>query len=514
MGWKQTITTTTDNGSEKKGSWKDTIQEVTPEERGLLQDVEFPGKGLVQGSVNALPIAGAVGGGFLGAAGGPVGAMAGAGLGGAGGEATKNALNRYLFGEKQNREQIYGEPVKSGLMSAVAEGGGMNTLAKNVAVGGLMGASEPVDSQNLGDNLTQRGLNAVSGGAKAGLIHAGVNTGLAAATKLGPKIKQESEDFYVRSLGARPKFFEDATDQKVSDVAKFAKDKGIVSPGDSINSIADKAYAARQKAGQNLGSIYKDAQGKVDEYISGNADKATLDKLSLATPTVDELKAQTLPLIQKNLPGTNARGPQKAVEDFFDGLKDQYGTKPLDLQDLHLIKSNLQKEVDWSKSRSEMLNRDSGFATASRNVADKINDHMDIMDQVLKNSGDSSLATQLKEANKEFSLAAAANTVADKASGKARGLNRVPLTDAILGAGAMKSGEGPEGIVKGLGIGVLSKAARSYGSPITASVLDKASSVLNSWPAQKASQAMQLLKDTSVPDKVKANLMNRMISGQ
>lgn len=499
-----------------------TKEELGPsaDERGLLQDVDFPGKEWVRGGINALPIAGSIGGELLGSAAGTValpiagtveGGLVGSMAGGAAGTAGKDYLNDKLFGEKKSLPERITGPVTSGLLSGLATGGGLNTIGKSALVGGAMGAAEPTHTDNP---IKERLGNAAIGAGTAGLIHGGVGAVTSAATNLGPKVAQEAEDFYVRAIGARPKFFEQATDQKISDVAKYAKDSGMVKPGDSISDIADKAYDLKQNVGQQLGSLYKEAKEKAHEFLMNNTNKDIQDLLMQSQPTIDELKSEVLPQIEQSLKGTDATGPQKAVENYFNGLKNQYGEKPLDLEDLHLIKSNLQKEVDWSKSRSDMMNRDVGFATASRNVADKINNHMDVMDGVLEKSDDQSLAKELQSLNKDYGLASTASSLADKASGKARGLNRVGLTDAILGAGAMNSEQGVPGVVKGLAVGTLSKAARSYGNPITANILDKAGTVLNSWPAQKASQAMQILKDNSVPDQIKANLMNRMINGQ
>lgn len=86
------------------------------------------------GLVNNLPLIGGIGGGAIGLVGGPYGALAGAGLGGAAGQYAKQAiqapnlmpdLDSITPSDVANNQLEAGkEPLKQGLMSAGAEGGG------------------------------------------------------------------------------------------------------------------------------------------------------------------------------------------------------------------------------------------------------------------------------------------------------------------------------------------------------------------------------------------------------
>lgn len=81
----------------------------------------------IEGGLDALPFAGALVGGTLGlGAGGPLGAVGGAGLGAGGGEALANAIRSGLDLESapQTRAELYGEPIKEGLIGATGEMGG------------------------------------------------------------------------------------------------------------------------------------------------------------------------------------------------------------------------------------------------------------------------------------------------------------------------------------------------------------------------------------------------------
>lgn len=81
-------------------------------------------RGLLKGSLETLPTIGAIGGGALGTAGGPLGMLGGAGLGAAAGKSLQNIGEKYLLDEDKSRSDIYLDPIKSGLEGATAEGAG------------------------------------------------------------------------------------------------------------------------------------------------------------------------------------------------------------------------------------------------------------------------------------------------------------------------------------------------------------------------------------------------------
>lgn len=85
----------------------------------------------IEGALDALPFAGALAGGTVGMAAGPLGSVGGAGLGAAGGKALGTAIRAGLGLESapQTRAELYGDPLKEGLMGAAGEGAGQ-ALAK------------------------------------------------------------------------------------------------------------------------------------------------------------------------------------------------------------------------------------------------------------------------------------------------------------------------------------------------------------------------------------------------
>lgn len=97
---------------------------------------QFPGAGLVQGALDALPAAGGMAGAVAGfGAGGPLGMVAGAGAGGVAGESLRQTLQAAVFGNKGTRADLYGQLGQSGLNEATgaAFGESLGPIAQGIA---------------------------------------------------------------------------------------------------------------------------------------------------------------------------------------------------------------------------------------------------------------------------------------------------------------------------------------------------------------------------------------------
>lgn len=84
------------------------------------QQVDFPGSGLVRGTLQALPAAGALVGGFVGTGATPgLGTVVGAGVGAVAGQSLRDTLETVIFGEApQSRQQFYGDLAMKGVEEA------------------------------------------------------------------------------------------------------------------------------------------------------------------------------------------------------------------------------------------------------------------------------------------------------------------------------------------------------------------------------------------------------------
>lgn len=116
---------------------------ISDEEMSKLEQLEQPqeessgitGRGLLKGTLEALPMAGGLAGGFFGTAAGPVGTVGGAAAGGYLGKAVQNLGEKYLLGEDKTREDIYVGPVKEAALAAAGEGAGQIALKGIGALG-------------------------------------------------------------------------------------------------------------------------------------------------------------------------------------------------------------------------------------------------------------------------------------------------------------------------------------------------------------------------------------------
>lgn len=96
---------------------------------------EVSGQGLLRGAVEALPAAGGVVGGVVGAPLGPIGIGGGSVLGAGFGAAAKNIIRSQLYDEPVNRSELYGGPLREGALEMGGVGMGMLAGKGAAAIG-------------------------------------------------------------------------------------------------------------------------------------------------------------------------------------------------------------------------------------------------------------------------------------------------------------------------------------------------------------------------------------------
>lgn len=244
----------------------------------------------------------------------------------------------------------------------------------------------------------------------------------------------------------------------VDDFGKIKK-VPVMSAGDDVEAVATKAFQKEQELGQSLGDLYRDSQEKVNKYILGDADPKVLDKLGESTPSVTSLKQEVVPEIKTALKGQAKSGPVKAVENYLDDILVDYGDKPLDLMDLHEIKSKIGKEIKWHKA--EFPNRDVAFQELYKNISRKIDDHMNALDGVFKGSGEAENLATLKDLNKRYSIMTDVSTMSSDKSARNAANRMISPSDYGMGIGGLITTGNP---VVGIGGAVLNKLGRGRGS--------------------------------------------------
>ena len=130
-----------------------------PKHQKKWLDTELPfstsPRGLIKSGASALPIAGAMLGGVVGTALGPLGTVGGAGLGAVGGKSLQTTIEQGLLGEKKTRKQVYLDPLKEGAYGAAGEGAGQ-ALGAGLK---MVGQSKPAKyaAKKVGDALARTG---------------------------------------------------------------------------------------------------------------------------------------------------------------------------------------------------------------------------------------------------------------------------------------------------------------------------------------------------------------------
>lgn len=191
----------------------------------------IPGEGLLRGALQALPVAGAIGGGLL--SGGPsLGLLTagGAALGGAGGKALQNILESQLLGDQKTRENIYIDPVIEGAWSGLGEGAGQAIVGSLKTGKGLLKKyvpgmemlfkrfeEAPKPDAHLIEEASQRlGLKPTAGMLTENTLRQGMESSLAQSpTAAGQLVARDYKNIYKGLKSGSEMALKDASDDLV-----------------------------------------------------------------------------------------------------------------------------------------------------------------------------------------------------------------------------------------------------------------------------------------------------------
>lgn len=403
---------------------------------------EVSPRGLLKGTLQALPIAGSIAGGAaLGLPTGGAGAPIGAGLGAAAGYSAKKLGEKYLLGEEMpSREEYYPELLKETTAGAASELGG----------------------QVIGKGL-EKGAEAISNIPKA-LEKKGYQK-FAAATGM---FKNQAK----KLLKLDPKGMEGNT---IEQIGKHAHDTGIVQAGDNIEDIAQKSGERLNQVGERIGNAYKQAEESAEnaaKYMQLNAEEARklhqtgFNKNSMLREFLDKSEK----LFKGKAGGAEAVNKTKAILNDFEAIpKDK-----LSIQDVQKFKT----EVDdilfaANKNPAEIPANKEALKEFRDYLKDKIDQRLEFLDSLTKGNKSESL----KALNKDYSMTSQINKMARDRLSSDLGNNFLSITDkgAMMAGGAagFMSGDTMEERLKrgaiGLAAGPISKVARTYGRPLMGS---------------------------------------------
>lgn len=354
-----------------------------------------------------------------------------------------------------------------------ASKGLLSAIGKGAASGAVLGAVQnPGDVQGQVDPLqaSDRLSNAQSGALTGGLIGGAVKGSQNLATAASG-LQDYAERKAFKSSGAMLKDFRQAFDKgRVNELGKTMLDQGLVKAGDTFENVAQKTEALRQQTGSQIGDIYKQIQGKIDNpqvnrevQAAGFQPKANLD----------ELKS----LIKGKFEGTpGGQAVIARVEGDLDQMAATYGDK-LGIKDALGIKHDWDNEVNFAKRQVDMPKYQQAATMVRNYIRDKMNNQANTVGQLVGTD----LGDQLKAANRSYQNLSEISSIAQDRIARENANRMFGLTDTIAGgaggalagaaAGAL-SGDtrhGAEGaVLGGIGTALLHKAARTYGNPILA----------------------------------------------
>ncbi len=250
-------------------------------------------RGLIKGTLNALPTAGALAGGtvggLIGGTAGGIGAIpagiAGAGVGGVGGDTLKRLGEQYLLGEKApTREDFYSDQAKAGI-----EGVGNQMLGESITAG-----AKALKDSKLGQKVAEKGGKAIS---KLASSFSGV--------------PQEEIETYAKNA------------DEINTMAKGADNDSQVMADNLRQKLNGKIQATRKALNSQIGTTLEARSGE------------TIDP----TPAIDELEKQAAKINSKLRP--EDADEIKEIITKVKSLGEETSGK-IGLKDAHDLKEYLQ----------------------------------------------------------------------------------------------------------------------------------------------------------------------------
>lgn len=404
--------------------------------------------------------------------------------------AENRARNKSL---EEQHPAIYGAGELAGALAVPMPGGGAGGLLKTAGTAAL--ASGLQNTEEGGLDLGNRAKNAITGGLIGGGIGAVAKGGAKLArgwANKGKVVSEMADDLTIDALGAKKKHTTELLKKdKVDDVAKFARDKGIVTGGESFGQAHARAKAQVEDSGKKISALYKKAQARANDAQLYNElpPEEALHLLSTEfTPVkmADDILAE----IQTKYNGT--AGQDEAINQAVKSLKGlQSLGKSADIDQMLKFRRSVDDKINFAKAKRDMTEGQEALYDIRDMVKAKIDARIDAVGKATK---DPKLLEELHALNREHNLGSdVLRIVEDKvASEKAnRSIGLIPgivgTGGAVVGAGnAAMQGEDPFDVIKagliGASTGLAYKKARDYGPAIAAKTLAPIGGLLQKDP--------------------------------
>lgn len=393
---------------------------------------------------------------------------------------------------------------------SVAKGGGaLARIAKAAASGGAMGlVMNPGETE---DEFAARMEQAKQGA----LLSGGLSTAGAALAKAGQGLKKGKEALAMKLAGARKAHVKEfpAGSVKRTELVNFMEKEGMLRPGQSFETVNEKASNIVQKEGEKIGKIHQSVTDDVERLASQSpelaaaVDKTKLTARDLAASVLKDARNQfkgqaegkqalsALRSEMRNLSSLDKSRIDTKVKMVPGAMDYATGTRQMIPQ---VTKTRVKPEtpftkiLDYRKTLDDTLNYQSPLVDSSAKekalrfartkIKEKLDARISSLDKIASKAGSKETVgrvEQLKKLNDRYSKASTLRRISgDRLAGE-EGKAGFGLLEVIAGTGAgtgaYAQGENlPSALGKAAIGGLAFKGARKFGPGLSYNALKTA----------------------------------------
>jgi len=400
--------------------------------------------------------------------------------------------------QEANPKAAIGGTIAGALASGIATGGAgvagqaasrgkqLYQAAKTgLAIGAIQNPGD-TEGEYGGLQLEDRAKNAAIGAA-TGAALAGAGQVLGEVGKkvsgVSGKLKSYAEIKALKSSGAMLKDFRKAFGNKrANEMGRELLDSGVVSFGDDVAAIAQKAEAAKQAAGEAIGGVYD----SIDEAYSGlNFKELTPRQIGHFKNTKINLEDFAIKKFEDLANRTRGLATGKKVlseiGDVLDSIKGN--GSDVSLRRVQEIRSSIDDMINYNKANNQLGALDKELLDLRNSLQEMVKKKISAIDRI---KGTNNLKV-FEKSNKKYSLLSDATKMAKDKLAREESNAAFGLRERISGgaglAGTLAAGVDPlTSLVVGGAAATATKIARQYGTSSLAKTVDVISKTLAEDP--------------------------------
>lgn len=385
---------------------------------------------------------------------------------------------------------------------AAKAGAAMNTVKGAAAIGGLTGAgmsdANPLESL---DKLKEFAGDTAKGAATGAAFGAGFKLLGKAANKFrASELEKTANIKTLKAAGYMGSELKAMSEAEKQTAGRTLHDLGIVKAFDSLDDVAAKAGAAKEKAGQAIGEaldgvddLVVRAKQAIDEgRIGGNLPPQAKENLKAAIDKQFQFNMDRIgQRIEKELISPNGKNPLlKGELAKLQGIADDFkGGGSLSMREGNVIKGTQGKVTNFNSDTVPQAFKKEVYDIIKTEIDDIVGKTGNLEGAVGRIEGktlgsfdagarNKSVAEAFGKAKKDYGVTKQTTDIAQRRLGQLQANREFSLTDTIAAAGGLATGNP----VAPLALGGLNKLARQYGDSVMAVSARKAAQILERSP--------------------------------